>query len=461
MGAENVAVPASSYGKPPEQSPAPSRARSPAPASPARRAPATPLPAASRAGSPLYKVERSRPLRSRSPPYEVRLGNHSIAVPRNSARPRRDPSPRDNDRDRRQPSLRRSRSPDRSRREVRRDVSRGSRVAPSSYRGRERRSPRRRSYSPVSPRRRKSPRPPPRRRTPSPPSRSRTRSPTRTPPQKRHVLPPLKSPSRPPPPPPPTGPRIRPVHQASPRPNADGDVEMQELSEVVSTTSATGPLATPAEPSASSPIPAPASISPRPQSAAPSPVSPSAKAAPAISCLTSKPELDTDRRPSYLRRRSRSPPTGPRHHHYHVSTPSNRSPAQSVHAGPNLPSKPDWVRRNTGREAGKQEATASVPAPAASTAPSEPGVFVLVIPPHQPKPSITADIEADIARLHAHRMHVENEYIKIAKSTRKALNDLMIADIDLKNAESRRAVSSAQLEKARAGKLGIDFIAGS
>ncbi|PIL23876.1 hypothetical protein GSI_13627 [Ganoderma sinense ZZ0214-1] len=58
-------------------------------------------------------------------------------------------------------------------------------------------------------------------------------------------------------------------------------------------------------------------------------------------------------------------------------------------------------------------------------------------------------------------MHVENEYLKIAKNTRKALNDLMIADIDLKNAESRRAVSSAQLEKARAGKLGIDFIAGS
>ena len=56
-------------------------------------------------------------------------------------------------------------------------------------------------------------------------------------------------------------------------------------------------------------------------------------------------------------------------------------------------------------------------------------------------------------------MHVENEYIKIAKNTRKALNDLMIADIDLKNAEARRAVSSAQLEKARAGKLGIDFIA--
>lgn len=208
------------------------------------------------------------------------------------------------------------------------------------------------------------------------------------------MLPPLKSPSRPPPPPPPTGPRIRPVHQASPRTNADGDVEMQEPSEVVSAASATGPLTSPVEPSASSPIPVPTSFSPHPQSAAPSPVSPSVKAAPAISCLPSKPDLDMDRRPSYPRRRSRSPPTGPRHHH--VSTPSNRSPAQSVHSGPNLPSKPDWVRRSTGREAGKQEATASVPAPAASTAPSEPGVFVPVIPPYQPKPNITADIEADV-----------------------------------------------------------------
>ena len=61
----------------------------------------------------------------------------------------------------------------------------------------------------------------------------------------------------------------------------------------------------------------------------------------------------------------------------------------------------------------------------------------------------------------AHRAHVENEYIQIAKDTRRALSDLMIADIDLKNAEARRAVSSAQLEKARIGKLGIDFIAGA
>ncbi|KAI1795996.1 hypothetical protein LXA43DRAFT_1090614 [Ganoderma leucocontextum] len=281
------------------------------------------------------------------------------------------------------------------------------------------------------------------------------KSPTRTPPPKRHVLPPLKSPSRPPPPP--TGPRIRPV-QTSPKPDADGDVEMEEPSEIVPAASVTGASTSPAEVPASSPVPVLASISPRPHSAALSPVSPAAKVIPAIPSLPSKPE--TDRKPTYPRRRSRSPPTGPRHH-LHVSTPSNKSPAQSAHAGPNLPSKPDWVRRNTGREAGKQEATASVPAPAASTAPSEPGVFVPVIPPYQPKPSITADIEADIARVRAHRTHIENEYIKIAKNTRKALNDLMIADIDLKNAESRRAVSSAQLEKARAGKLGIDFIAGS
>lgn len=207
------------------------------------------------------------------------------------------------------------------------------------------------------------------------------------------MLPPLKSPSRPPPPPPPAGPRVRAVQQTSPRIDADGDVEMEEPTEVMPSVSASGPSVSPAEASASSP--APTSASPRPQSAVPSPVSPAASVVSAIPSLPSKPELETDKKSTYPQRRSRSPPTGPRHHH-HVSTSSNRSPAQGVHAGPNLPSKPDWVRRSTGREARKQEVTPSVPAPAASTAPAEPGVFVPVIPPYQPKPSITADIEADV-----------------------------------------------------------------
>ena len=287
--------------------------------------------------------------------------------------------------------MRRSRSPDRTRREIRRDVSRGSRAAPPDYKH-DRRSPRRRSYSPASPRRR-SPKPI-RRRTPSPPSRSRSRSPTRTPPAKRHVLPPLKSPSRPPPPPPPTGPRVRSVPHPVSKTDPDGDVAMEDPSkavpEVKTEQTSPGPEETPAVSPPSAAVPA----SPRRQSVAPSPISPAAKSASTLATLPSKPELEVDRKPLYPRRRSRSPPSGPRHHQ--MSTPPNKSPAHTSHAGPNLPSKPDWIRRNMGREPVKQEPTASTSASTVSTAQSEPAGFVPVIPPYQPKPSITADIEAEV-----------------------------------------------------------------
>lgn len=49
------------------------------------------------------------------------------------------------------------------------------------------------------------------------------------------------------------------------------------------------------------------------------------------------------------------------------------------------------------------------------------------------------------------------EYNLIAKATRKAINELAVAQVDLKVAELRRATTSAHLEKAREGMLGIDF----
>ena len=65
---------------------------------------------------------------------------------------------------------------------------------------------------------------------------------------------------------------------------------------------------------------------------------------------------------------------------------------------------------------------------------------------------------SQIARLRSHRQHLEHEYNTIAKLARRAVNELAIADVDLKVAEMRRATTSAHLEKARAGMLGIDFV---
>lgn len=44
----------------------------------------------------------------------------------------------------------------------------------------------------------------------------------------------------------------------------------------------------------------------------------------------------------------------------------------------------------------------------------------------------------------------------MAKATRRALHELELATIDLRAAENRRKVADSQVEKARAGVLGID-----
>lgn len=131
--------------------------------------------------------------------------------------------------------------------------------------------------------------------------------------------------------------------------------------------------------------PAVAAISP-PSAVRASPPLP--KVTQAIPSLPPRPDVEVDRRPTHSRRRSRSPPTGPRHHH---STSSNRSPAQGTPAGPNLPARPEWGRRNTahGGHQGTKAAETTAPAPA-------PTGFQPVIPLYQPSLSVTAEIEVEV-----------------------------------------------------------------
>ncbi|KAH9946216.1 uncharacterized protein BXZ73DRAFT_95717 [Epithele typhae] len=156
-------------------------------------------------------------------------------------------------------------------------------------------------------------------------------------------------------------------------------------------------------------------------------------------------DRDKDRRPPPPKRRSRSPPTGPR-------------------AGPGLPLKPEWGRRGT-HQPNKPETKPGTPVPAAAPAPIaasapehpvEPG-FVPEIPKYQVK-SATAEIDAELARLRAHRTHIETEYVTVGKLAQRAMNELNIADLEVKAAELRRATTSSQLEKARLGVLGADFV---
>jgi hypothetical protein len=63
-----------------------------------------------------------------------------------------------------------------------------------------------------------------------------------------------------------------------------------------------------------------------------------------------------------------------------------------------------------------------------------------------------------LERLQAHRAHLCSEYTNIARATRRALHELELATIDLRAAEMRRRVADAQIEKAKAGALGIDHV---
>ncbi|KAI0336405.1 hypothetical protein GY45DRAFT_396009 [Cubamyces sp. BRFM 1775] len=199
------------------------------------------------------------------------------------------------------------------------------------------------------------------------------------------------------------------------------------------------------------PVSAPGSVISRLASPAQAPTTVSSPVAttPTIPSLPPKPEVDPDQK-IVRRRRTRSPPTGPRHY---APTPPNATPPPAMQPnGPNLPPKPEWTRRSTAPQPAKTASPAPTAAPdAAAGGP--------VIPTYQPKPSVTAEIEAEIARVHAHRMHLETEYIQTAAAARRALHELEISTLDLKLAEARRGIADRQLEKAQIGMLGMDYIA--
>lgn len=63
--------------------------------------------------------------------------------------------------------------------------------------------------------------------------------------------------------------------------------------------------------------------------------------------------------------------------------------------------------------------------------------------------------------MEGHRGRLTTEYAAISNGKQRALHELDLASRDLKLAEQRRAVADSQLEKARAGALGIDYSAES
>jgi len=63
-----------------------------------------------------------------------------------------------------------------------------------------------------------------------------------------------------------------------------------------------------------------------------------------------------------------------------------------------------------------------------------------------------------MSRLHATRTNITSDVNQAIKASRRALHELDMAAIDLRAAEQRRKAADLQLEKARAGVLGVDAV---
>ncbi|OCH95489.1 hypothetical protein OBBRIDRAFT_720338 [Obba rivulosa] len=152
--------------------------------------------------------------------------------------------------------------------------------------------------------------------------------------------------------------------------------------------------------------------------------------------------------PQSRRRRSRSLVSS----RIRAHTPSSPASPQVSQSASGLPQRPEQTRRSTTVSSTTPKAEVVSPT---QNAP-EPLITAPVIPPYKAKPS---EIEVEIARIQARHAPLLAEYEALSRATRRALFEVDVASIDLRLAESRRQIAEKQVEKARAGVLGIDYVA--
>lgn len=140
----------------------------------------------------------------------------------------------------------------------------------------------------------------------------------------------------------------------------------------------------------------------------------------------------------YIRRSSRSPPRGPR------NAPKISAPSPHPSGGRRPP--PLALLPYSRASHGLHDTSNSMIEPHAKRNTKSERV------------SVTASLDAEIARLESHRANLAAEYVQLAKNARRALHELDMATLDLRAAEARRKVADSHLEKARVGMFGIDVV---
>ncbi|KAJ7445730.1 hypothetical protein B0H11DRAFT_1649718, partial [Mycena galericulata] len=178
---------------------------------------------------------------------------------------------------------------------------------------------------------------------------------------------------------------------------------------------------------------------------------------------------------SPARRGGRLPPSRPR-----TRTPPRRSPRRSPPTGPRPKIKDEDMDADEpgliieDEELPQQQQQPPPPPRRAPTRPRPrtppPAIAIKTEDPIKPKlepklepkiealPPKTEDLISQLSATRAHRLVVRSQYATLEKATRRALQELDTAGIELGAAEGRRKVADVHLEKARGGVLGIEYI---
>jgi len=193
----------------------------------------------------------------------------------------------------------------------------------------------------------------------------------------------------------------------------------------------------------------------------PIPPSPSPMKAPATPSLTIPPSSNP---PSPLIPAPSSLPLSVRY----APSPNPSSPAM-----PMLTSLPSSIKELPSQTPeGKRPASATprkgardaAQSPNGTSTPAEPALQEPPVPP-PPKGQWPETIVVDWNNAAKQFLHSESrlallkrEYIEKSRAAKRAVHEYNLATIDLRLAEERRKVADVQLDKARAGQLGIDYV---
>ncbi|CCM06233.1 uncharacterized protein FIBRA_08479 [Fibroporia radiculosa] len=164
--------------------------------------------------------------------------------------------------------------------------------------------------------------------------------------------------------------------------------------------------------------------------------------------------------PPLPHKKSRTPPIAPRRYIPTPPIPSSPKTPQPGAVQPTRAERPRWIP--SAPESQQVSNDESIITTHMIYTPDGPRQFVLNIKKYDhrrwPHRMDLAALTTELDQLRRNRMHLATNYQNLQKTARRALHELDMSTIELNAATARRIMSGEQLEKARGGQLGIDYV---